>query len=640
MKIIKSFLLLVSLMVLLVGCIQPEENEDPPVEEFTITFEFGYGTEVSSVAIEQETSINLDEYTTSVEGSIFLGWTLLTEQEVLELDTDVPLETGEFIPESDTTFYAVWEIVDDVNPAEGEFLSLLEDFEDVMMFAQYLEIGEVIDVEITNDENTVLSESTTTSVMNLDFVESFMSVTVTNDLGHSYYTQSYAQGDDIVTIYKDVDTYTIEVAESASFDDLVNGEDQTENISEKAFQSVVKLDEFKYEVVYLLTDYFTQAELELMFPSNSGFSYEDVESITVEYDFSNEEDKVYGITVIFHDLVYQDDYFVDFVIEIEYMVLSEYTVTMLKPGDTTIESAKTMDEVFMIFDQEDIVFINQTSGDNFVAYKLTPGDYAVFGDYTSAMANPYLILYDENGIEVMYGSYMHIEEETIVYLNYTAYGDYTNPRKLISIKEVTPLHVGEINPENVNGTMTLEFTEDDLNQVLVFPDGTYDGIMIFDEISLNAGNKLLMVGNTRCEDTETGDVCAIKTYDGSGITINITALTEGSATFTYRLVEYDEISMDSMNPTSIDEIYNGIELENNVEYYIEFDSNGEIYNFDLKILHPGYSITYTATLIDSFGNIVDADWDDDLYIDAGTYTVKIVLFGFHSAVLPIVEVVD
>lgn len=642
MRIIKKLLLFTALLLLLTGCVEPEVIEEPTVREYTITFETYGGTEVSPVVVKEGVAIDIDYFSSTLEGYEFLGWTLFTEQERLALGTDIHYYTGTFIPESDMNFYVGWEeIVVDVDPAEGDFVRYLNDFEDVMLFAQYLEAEEVIDIEIRNGENTVLVESTITTLMNFDFINSFMGVEVTNEFGHISTVQTFAHGDGIVTIYKEPGIFTTEILESSSFEDVVGGENQGTDLVDKPYQSVIEVDELVYEVVYNLMDYFSQAELDLMFPPDATFSYENVVAITVVYDFTDKENKIYGSKVIFDGLKYLDEYFVDFSIDIEYRVLTDFTYEILKPGDTTIQSAKSLDDVFLVFEQEDLVYFNQTAGDNIIAYRLTPGDYAVFSESNiSTMGNPYLIIYDENGLEMMVGSYLHIEEETIIYLNYTAYGEYTNPRRLASIKEVTPLHDGEINPANVNGTITIEFTEDDLNQVLVFPDGTYDGIMIFDAISMNAGNKLLLVGNTRCEDTETGDICAIKTYDGSGMTINITALTEGSVTFTYRLVEYDEISMDSMNPTPIDSIYNGIHLENNEEYYIEFDSTGDTYNFDLKILHPGYYVTYTATLIDSGGNIIEADWDDDLYLDAGTYTVKITAFGFHSAVLPIVEVVD
>jgi hypothetical protein len=634
-----SKIIVIAIVLLLNGCIG--SNEDPPKEMYTVSFETYGGTEVASIDVEEGEGITVSDYSSSLDGFIFLGWTLLTQEEVDDLDTDIPYQEGELIPESDITLYVVWEEVETNNDEdEGEFLTLLGDFEDVMLFAQYFSVDEVLDLEIRNSEDTLLSESTTITSMYFAFQEEFMELAFIDSNGNEFNTQSFASGGNIITIYKDGYQYVIDKVSSTTFEEYIVGENDAETLVDKTYQSVEKIDDFKFEVVYNLLDYFTSDELEMMFPYGSGVSYDDVEVVSVVYDFSDRENKIYINSVSIDGLTYSDDYTVDFLIEVVYSVLSEYEIEYLKPEDHIFEPAKSLEDVVFAFDQEDDVYFNQTFGENIIAFRLTPGDYAVFGDGHTTMRNPYLIFYDENGQEIIYGSYMHIEEETIVYLNYTAYGSYTNPRRHVAIREVDVLHEGEMNPDNITGSITIEFTEEDLNETLIFPDGTFDGIIIFDAITVNSGNELLLTGDTRCEGTTQGDTCAIKTYNEADITISITALKAGTVTLEYRLVEYDDISTDSANPTQIESIVNGVELENNEWYYIEFDSTGATYQFNVQILHPGYYITIETILIDSEGNIISSSWSGNEYLETGTYTVKFAIEGFHSAVLPMVEVVD
>lgn len=106
MKKIKSVLMMVVTALLLSGCVNTIDSL--PEIEFTVTFETYEGTDVSSVVVVKGQSINVDEYTSTQDNSDFLGWTLLNEMEVLALSSEISYNTGEFTPEDDITFYAVW----------------------------------------------------------------------------------------------------------------------------------------------------------------------------------------------------------------------------------------------------------------------------------------------------------------------------------------------------------------------------------------------------------------------------------------------------------------------------------------------------------------------------------------------------
>jgi hypothetical protein len=324
----------------------------------------------------------------------------------------------------------------------------------------------------------------------------------------------------------------------------------------------------------------------------------------------------------------------------EYTILPSIEIELLQPNGLTIEPAKALEEVFLIFEPTETIYFNQTDGNNIIAFHVMPGDYAVFGEITNQTNSPYLIVYDEFGNIMEHGSFIHVETETVLYFNFMASGGWSQNDRPFNLKEVTTLHQGEANIGNINGTVTLDFTEDDLEKVLVFPDTTFNGIIIFESDDVALNNLLLFQGDTRCEDFNGDVACAIKTYENADLTINITSNDADSVTLDYRLVEYDLLSTEQTNPTPIDTILNGASFEPNTDYYLSFESTGNNYLFRLILLHPGYSISSSIVLYNDAGTEVVSNWTTNTYLEPGIYVIKVSVQGFHSAILPQIEMIE
>lgn len=611
----RKLIVVVIMLFMLSSCDLLNSNDVPACDE-------GYFLNEKNVCVEE------DQTTICEQGYI------LDENDLCILD-EVPLICEEGFVEGDGEC-----IVDQDLVNQTDFITLLENYEDITFFASTLQIDEEIYMIITNDEDITLLETTTTSITQLDMMNQIINMEIELENLPTQYMQVFTHNGNLVSIIKTYDTYEVFIDEMITFEEYVSDDTSLEKLSEKPINEIEKVDDTEFIVTYTKSDFYTDAQLDSILGANSMMTHDEMTKISVRYDFSNISDKKIVMEITMDGIIYLDNYTTTIIISQIITIPEALDINLLVPEGQTIEPAKSLDQVFLVFEPDEMVYFNQTDGDNIIAFHLPPGDYAVYNEASNITSNAYLIIYNENRSEVVPGTYLHIEEETTMYFNFTSYGGWTQEDRPIMLKSITALHDGETNYENISGTITLDFTEVNMQHVLVFPDATFNGLIIFESDDINQGNNVTLFGDTRCTNTVSGDTCAIKTYDGADITISITAHIPDTITFSYRLVEQDDVSNDQNNPVSLDSIENGVVLESNTDYYFTFDSIGDTFRFVNDVLQPGYYVTSTVILYDSSGNIVSSNWQGPLELEAGTYIISLQVFGGHSAVFPRVEIVE
>lgn len=581
---------------------------------------------------------------------------ILVDGECEEVGTPLDCEQG-YIEENGVCVIDLesciegYELIDDkcvliednsIDPTiKQEFLDYLDEYEDYLMFSYNLIIAEETNTIVRNESGKRLLETNSNLTLKFDLFNQIIDIYSNAEGSNEFNMQMFAHNNDLVTVLKTMETFDTSIVLNQSFEEKIDEMDSSRSLSEKVMSDIEKLGDFRYRVTYDKLEFFTPEELNIILGNDPDMSTESMESIVVEFDFEHLTEKKIKLEVTLSDVSYLEEYIVEVVIKQNIELPDELTIEVLRPGGITIEPAKSMDQVFLVFDVNEIVYFNQTDGDNILAYRLPPGDYGVFTDYsTNQTSSPYLRVYDEFGNEILRDNYIHVDEETTMYFNFTASNGWSQEDRPMVIREVTPVHIGETDPENIHGEITLEFTEENLQHAIVFPDSFITGFILFETDDIDADNHLLLQGSTRCEGF-TGEVgCAVKTYESTHLSIHFTSLKPDTVTLQYQLLEYDSISNDQYAPTPISSIENGVQFERDVNYYFSFESTGDTYIFDLLVLHPGYYVSHTANLYNDQGTLIQEDWNNNLYLEPGIYVIEVSAWGLHSAIIPQVLVVE
>lgn len=522
----------------------------------------------------------------------------------------------------------------------NEFLNEVQNYQDQVSSFNMMTITENIYTKVSTSDGEFLVETDLFSVTNIDYLNKQLDSVIIDENNHEYHVQIIEHNNRLVTIYATETEYEKTEVENVSFIMALQELGVMIDLNPAEIQDLEKTSDGIYKASYKVFDVYTAYEVDYFLGYEIPIKYDEDLLLEVEFDTREKDANEYKMKVSIVGLeVVLNGNLLDIETTSVYSKALYLDIEGIKPMNEIIEPAKSIHDYMYHYQVNDELFINQTSGDNFVAFYLEPGYYAVFNEWSLMPNNQYFFVYDENKVEFDFENYIHIEETTVIYLNYAAFGDWTNPKRFVSMREIIPLHQDATSMEELQGEITLDFTSENLKQLLSFPNATADGFMKIEV--LEAGPQVMyeMMIDTRCAGVQKGDICASTTYTDADVSLRIETEYPDTITIKYQWFPFDHVSTDSNNPTPITEINNGASMENN-DYYISFESTGADYKFELLNFSPGYGVGFTAVLMDNNNQVITTNWAGTETLPEGTYILKLTVNYSLSAVLPVISEVE